>query len=162
MQLRPIVKRAAILATLLAVLPVSGAGAQASTHIGMRVGYNFDLEEVLLSANLTVPMTSHIEFYPSLDIYTPEQGNRVGFNGDVKVMLPRSTATGPQFYVGAGLGIVNSNVGDVSNTDIGANLLGGLESRVGWIHPFAEAKILIHDRTQFVLLGGINLTLGQR
>lgn len=151
--------RAAAVGALMMVC-AAGAGAQASTHVGMRVGYNFKNEEVLLSANLTVPMTSRIEFYPSIDIYTPERGNRIGFNGDVKVMFP--TSGGPQLYAGGGLGIVNRNEGDFSNTDLGVNLLLGLESRIGWIHPFAEGKVLLHDRSQFQLIGGINLTLGPR
>jgi hypothetical protein len=42
-------------------------------------------------------MTSRVEFYPSLDIYAPERGNRIGFNGDVKISFP--TAPGPQLYL---------------------------------------------------------------
>jgi hypothetical protein len=152
--------RIAIMSAILAMVVAHGAGAQASTHVGMRIGYNFDHEEVMLSANLTVPMTSRIEFYPSIDIYTPDRGNRIGFNGDVKVMFP--TTSGPQLYAGGGLGIMNRNEGNFSNTDLGVNLLFGLESRIGWIHPFAEGKVLLHDRTQFQLIGGINLTLGPR
>jgi hypothetical protein len=162
MQLRPFLPRAAVLAALMTVLPVSGAGAQATTHVGMRIGYNFDFDEVLFGANLTVPMTSHIEFYPSLEIYAPESGNRLGFNGDVKVMLPRRSALGPQLYAGGGLGIVNVNQGDVSKTDIGVNLLFGIESRVGWMHPYAEGKILLYDDTQIALIGGVNVTFGGR
>lgn len=161
MQLRSVSARMAVAGTMMMIALAAGtAGAQASTHVGMRVGYNFSREEVMLSANLTVPMTSRIEFYPSIDIYTPDRGNRIGFNGDVKVMFPMSS--GPQFYAGGGLGIVNRNEGDFSNTDLGVNLLMGIESRVGWIHPFAEGKILLHDRSQFQLIGGINLTLGPR
>ena len=161
MQLRPFSPRTAFMGSVIALLATAtGAAAQSSTHVGMRVGYNFKLEEVLLSANLTVPMTNRIEFYPSLDIYTPERGNRIGFNGDVKISFPMTS--GPQFYLGGGVGVVNRNEGDFSNTDVGANLLGGLESRVGWIHPFVEGKVLLHDRSQFQLIGGLNLTIGGR
>lgn len=159
MQVRSLCANVALGCALMMAI-TSTIEAQASTHVGMRIGYNFDNEEVLLSANLTVPMTSRIEFYPSIDIYTPERGNRIGFNGDVKVMFPMSS--GPSFYAGGGIGVVNRNEGDFSNTDVGANLLFGLESRIGWIHPFAEAKVLVHDRSQFQLIGGLNLTLGPR
>jgi hypothetical protein len=160
MQLRPISPRMALAGSFAAMLLAAvSAGAQTSTHVGMRVGYNFRTEEALFSGNLTVPMTNRIEFYPSIDIYTPNTGNRMGFNGDVKLTFP--TNPGPQFYVGGGVGIVNRNQRNVSNTDIGANLLMGLESRTGWIHPFGEAKVLIHDRTQFQLIGGLNLTIGR-
>jgi hypothetical protein len=160
MQLRPLLVRLALgNAMTMAMFPATTV-AQASGHVGMRLGYNITHEEVLLSANLTVPMARRFEFYPSIDIYTPARGNRIAFNGDVKVMFPMSS--GPQFYAGGGLGIVNRNEGDFSNTNLGVNLLFGLESRIGWMHPFAEGKVLLHDRTQVQLIGGINLTLGPR
>jgi hypothetical protein len=162
MQIRSFLLRAAVSSSLLAVSAgvSTGAGAQASTHVGMRVGYNFETDEALLSANLTVPMTSRIYFYPSLDIYTPDRGNRIGFNGDMKISFPM--ASGPAWYAGAGVGVVNRNEGDFSNTDVGANLLAGLESRTGWIHPFVEGKVLLYNRSQFQLIAGVNLTLGPR
>lgn len=132
--------------------------AQANSHVGMRVGYNHRHEEVLLSANLIVPMTSRIYFYPSLDVYLPDRGNRIGFNGDIKVALP-GAGTGPQFYAGAGVGVVNRNDEGLSNSDLGANLLIGIESRIGWIHPFAEGKIMLYNQSQLQLLAGVNITL---
>lgn len=161
MQRRSFASHRVFLGSVIAVMAAAtSAGAQARPHIGMRVGYNFELEEVLLSTNLTVPMTNRVEFYPSLDIYTPDRGNRIGFNGDVKISFPMNP--GPQLYLGGGVGVVNRNEGDFSNTDVGANLLAGLESRTGWIHPFVEGKVLLHDRSQFQLIGGLNLTIGGR
>jgi hypothetical protein len=160
MQLRPFFARTAVGGVMIMSLFAVSGGAQASSHVGMRMGYNFTNEELMLSANLTVPMARRVEFYPSIDIYTPDRGNRIGFNGDVKVMFPMSP--GPQFYVGGGLGVLSRTEGDFSNTDLGVNLLMGLESRSGWIHPFAEGKVLLHDRSQFQLIGGLNLTLGPR
>ena len=160
MRLRPF-SRFTLLPILLVALgaTAAAAGAQASTHVGGRVGYNFDTREVMFSANLTVPMTSRVEFYPSIDIYAPDQGNRIGYNGDVKVSFPMTS--GPRFYAGGGLGVVSRTVGDFSNTDVGANLLLGLESRTGWVHPFVEGKVLLHDNSQFQLIGGLNLTIGR-
>jgi hypothetical protein len=132
--------------------------AQTDSHVGMRVGYNFRAEEAMLSAHMLVPMTSRIYFYPSLDVYTPEKGNRIGFNGDVKVALPGSPGR-PQFYAGAGVGIMNRNEEGFSNSDVGANLLMGIESVIGWIRPFAEAKFMIYDRSQFQMVAGINIRM---
>lgn len=137
------------------------ARAQDDSEVGMRAGYNFREEEVLLSAHLLVPMTSRIFFYPSLDVYAPENGNRVGFNGDVKVALPVRIPGGPQLYAGAGIGVINRNTDGMSNSDIGANLLMGLESKIGWIHPFGEGKIMVYDKTQFQLVAGVNIRLGR-
>ena len=138
----------------------TSASAQPNTHIGTRAGYDFQTDEVILGAHFTVPISTQIEFYPSLELYLPDRGNKIGFNGDVKVMLP--TRASYDLYAGGGLGIVNQNLGDVSNTDLGVNLLVGIGSRVGRIHPFGEAKLLIHDDTQLVLFAGVNFTLGVR
>ena len=158
MQFRTITRLGSIIAAL--AVTSSSAFAQASTHVGARLGYNFESEEAVLGANLTVPISTRIEFYPSIDIYLPENGNKIGFNGDVKVLLPM--ASGPHLYGGGGLGIVNRNLGDTANTDVGINFLVGIESKVGWIHPFGEARFLVHDQKQLVLTAGVNFTLGPR
>jgi hypothetical protein len=148
-----------VLVALLAIGAAPLARAQ-SSHIGARIGYDFDANEVLLSANLTVPVSQRIDFYPSLDVYTPDRGNKLGFNGDFKVRFPMGS--GPDVYLGAGIGVVNRSVGDFSNTNVGANLIGGLESRLGWVHPFGELRLRLHDQSTFHLIGGLNFTIGGR
>jgi hypothetical protein len=151
-----------VLGSLVAAFVVSSvsASAQSSTYVGARAGYNFQTDEVMLGASFTVPISTQIEFYPSLELYLPDRGNKIGFNGDVKIFLP--TRASYDLYGGAGLGIVNQNLGDVANTDLGLNVLFGISSRVGRIHPFGEARLLVHDDTQLVLLAGVNFTLGSR
>ena len=134
------------------------ASAQASTRVGPRIGYDFQSDEAILGASLTVPISTRIEFYPSIDLYTPDRGNKVGFNGDVKVYLP--TRASYDLYAGGGLGIVNQNVAEISNTDVGINLLFGIASRIGGINPFGEVRVLIHDDTQLVLIAGMNFRMG--
>jgi hypothetical protein len=151
-----ILRNSVVIVTMMASAGL--ASAQASTRVGPRIGYDFQSDEAVLGASLTVPISTRIEFYPSIDIYTPDRGNKVGFNGDVKVYLP--TRASYDLYAGGGLGIVNQNLGDVSNTDVGVNLLFGIASRVGAINPFGEAKLLIHDDTQLVLLAGMNFRMG--
>lgn len=145
---------------LLAALVVfsTRGSAQASTQAGARAGYDFQSDEVILGANLTVPISTRIEFYPSIDLYTPDRGNKIGFNGDVKVFLPVRASY--KMYAGGGLGIVNQNLGDVSNTDLGLNFLFGIESIIGRVHPYGEVKLLVHDDTQLALFAGVNFILG--
>jgi hypothetical protein len=149
-----------VLGSLVAAFVVMSvtASAQSSTYVGARAGYNFQTDEVMLGASFTVPISTQIEFYPSLDL--PDRGNKIGFNGDVKIFLPTRAAY--DLYGGAGLGIVNQNLGDVANTDLGLNLLFGIASRIGRIHPYGEARLLVHDDTQLVLFAGVNFTLGSR
>ncbi|HEX9564808.1 MAG TPA: hypothetical protein VF981_12580 [Gemmatimonadaceae bacterium] len=129
-----------------------------SSHLGARIGYDFDSREVLLSTNLTVPVSQRVEFYPSIDVYTPDRGSKLGFNGDFKVRFP--VRSGPEMYLGGGLGVLNRSVGDFSRTDVGANMLFGMESRIGRVHPFGEARIHLNDGTSLRLIGGLNFTLG--
>jgi hypothetical protein len=63
-------------------------------------------------------------------------------------------------YAGGGLGILSRSVGDNSNTDLGANIFFGIESRVGRVHPFGEARVKLHDGSRFQLIGGLNFVLG--
>lgn len=130
-----------------------------SSHVGARIGYDFDAREVLLSTNLTVPVSSRVEFYPSIDIYTPDRGSRLGFNGDFKVRFP--VRDGPEIYAGGGLGVINRNVDDFHRTDVGANLIMGMESRAGNVHPFVEGRVQLHDRSTFRVIGGLNFTMGR-
>src|SRR5207244_3817864 len=47
---------------------VSRAAAQRS-HFGLRGGYNFDIDEGLIGAQIHMPLTRSIELYPSFDYY---------------------------------------------------------------------------------------------
>jgi len=149
-----------VLTTLAAALLV-GTPATVSAqrvHFGPRFGINFDNNDVLVGAQLTVPMTGQLEFYPSLEIYFPDAGSLLGFSADLKFRFPPSG--GPQFYVGGGLNILHSSFRGNSHSDTGGDLLFGLESRTGTIHPFGEGRLLLHDRSTFELVGGLNITLG--
>jgi|SRR5687767_11522145 len=153
---RSIARLGSIIAAL--VISSTSAFAQAATHVGARLGFNTDTREAVLGLNLTVPISTRIEFYPSIDLYVPDRGNKVGFNGDVKVLLPLHS--GPALFGGGGVALVNTNEGDFSNTDVGINLLVGIESKVGWIHPFGEVRLLLHNATQVALIAGVNFVFG--
>ncbi|MFN8574672.1 MAG: hypothetical protein U0132_21645 [Gemmatimonadaceae bacterium] len=128
-------------------------------HLGPRVGYNFDTHDAFFSLALTAPIAPRVSFYPSVDVYTPETGSRTGFNGDLRVQIP--TVQGPELYTGGGVNVLSRSVANRSNTDVGGNLFLGLQGRSGWVHPFAEGRVLIHDNTSFQLSGGLNFTIGR-
>jgi len=59
-------------------------------------------------------------------------------------------------YAGAGLGITQSSSGDVSNTEIGLNLAGGVEFEAGPVRPFAQGQFTVGgDLTRIGITGGI-------
>jgi len=144
--------------TMLA-LAASAAAAQRA-HFGTLGGVNFDSKEPFVGFQFTAPLASLVEFYPSVDVYLPDHGSAVGLNGDLKLRLP--TGTPVQLYTGGGLNVMHRSASGVSNNDLGANFLFGLESRAGWIHPFLEGRALVHDNSSFQLQGGSNFTLPSR
>jgi len=77
----------------------------------------------------------------------------INLNGALPVRFGDS---GTDFYAGGGLNIANGN----SDTEIGINLLGGLNFDLGNLDAFAEAGIRLNGSEQFVITGG--LMLGQR
>lgn len=156
--LTPAVGRLAIGAGLVACLTT--AAAAQSPHVGARLGFDFDSKDMLVSTQVTLPVTSRLEFYPSIDVYLPDEGTRTGFNGDLKFRLP--TQSGPELYVGGGMNVLLHSVRDESDTDVGVKGLFGIETRTGWVHPFLEGRVLMHDNASFQFIGGLNFTFGGR
>ena len=128
-------------------------------HIGPHVGYNFDVEELVLGGQFSVPIANRLEVYPSFDYYFVDAGSLWAINGDLKWRVAHDRPN--WLYIGAGLNITRSSAGDVSHTDAGLNLLAGAEPLRGRIHPFVEARLTIRDETSFQLQGGLNITLGR-
>ncbi len=128
---------------------VSRAAAQRS-HFGLHGGYNVDLNEGLVGAQIHMPLTRSIELYPSFDYYLVDAGTLIGFNGDLKFRTP-----GTPLYFGGGVNVLHTS----GSSDTGLNLFGGFETRYGRTHPYVEGRGLFHDNTSFQLLFGINITL---
>jgi hypothetical protein len=128
---------------------VSRAAAQRS-HFGLHGGYNFDINEGLIGAQIHMPLSRSIELYPSFDYYLVNSGTLLGFNGDLKFRTP-----GTPLYVGGGLNVLSGG----GNSDTGFDLFGGFETRYGRTHPYIEGRGLFHDTSSFQLLFGINITL---
>jgi len=136
-------------ALLLCAAGVTRAAAQRS-HFGLHGGYNFDMEEGAIGAQMSLPLSASIELYPSFDYYFVNTGNWLGFNGDLKFHTP-----GTPLYFGGGLNILHSS----GNSDTGFDLFGGFETRYGQTHPYIEGRLLLHDSSAFQLMFGLNITL---
>jgi len=50
-----------------------------------------------------------------------------------------------QLYVGGGLNALRAHAGSTSGSDTGWDLLGGIETRLGYSHPYIEGKVLQHN-----------------
>ncbi len=147
---------AALATALVAVLPAASAQTGRS-HLGPRVGYNFDAEVVTVGGQLSFPIGNRLEFYPSADIHLVDEGSMFGVNLDLKYRVPGQSL--PWLYIGGGLGIISRSVGDFDNTDTGLNLLMGAESLRGRVHPFVEGRVTVADGSTAQLVAGLNFTL---
>jgi hypothetical protein len=148
---------------MLVGLLVAGAGAvEAQTsrvHLGPHVAYNFDLEDFAIGAQLSIPIATRLEFYPSFDYYFVDPGSAWGMNADLKYRF-----SGEQLnwlYVGGGINFTGIDVGPADDTNVGLNLIAGFETLRGRIHPFAEARAVLSDGSFLQLAVGLNFTLGQ-
>ena len=135
------------------------ADAPERPHIAPRTGLNFDSKDLLVGVQFIAPINNRFEFYPSTDVYFPDRGSQLAFNGDVRYRMP--TGRNLAVYGGTGLNVMNRQVGGTSRTNAGMNLLGGLEARSGWVHPFLEGKVTLRDDSFFQAATGVSITLGR-
>jgi len=144
--------------TLFAALLACTATARAQrAHIGPHAGYDFDRNVALAGGQISLPLSRYVELYPSVDVYFVDTGTLIGFNGDLKLRLQPGQPL--QLYVGGGLDALRAHAGSTSATDTGWDLLGGIETRLGYSHPYIEGKVLQHNGSTFQLMAGINITL---
>ena len=148
--------------TMTLVSAALATAAQAQTnhmHIGPHVAYNFDAERVGLGAQFSVPIASHLEFYPSFDYFFVSPGKWWALNADVKYRVSTDGSLN-WLYLGGGLNLTGVSAGGTSSTNPHANLILGAESLRGTIHPYAELRAIVGDGSTVQLAAGLNLTLG--
>jgi hypothetical protein len=126
-------------------------------HFGGHAGYHFDQDMALVGAQILLPVGRSLELYPSFDYYFPGAGSLLGFSGDLKVRLPTGSPT--RIYFGGGVNVLHASSGGASANDTGWDLFGGFETRGTAIHPYVEARVLMHDRSTVQLAAGLNITL---
>lgn len=146
-----------------ALLSAFAGTVQAQTsrlHLGPRISYQFDVKEVGLGAQLSVPVAHHLEFYPSFDYFFVDPGSLWQVNADLKYRLDGQNLN--WLYVGSGLNIAHASAGGGSDTQAGLNLFGGIESLKGWVHPFGELRITVGSGSTAMIAAGLNFTLGGR
>lgn len=143
-------------ALALVVLLAGSAAAQTNRpHLGPRLSYQFELEEVGLGAQFSAPLGSHLEFYPSIDVFFTDPNSAWSFNVDLKYRVGAQSSA--WFYLGGGLNILDT---DASDSEAGMNLFLGAESLKGNVHPFGELRFIVSDNSSAQLAAGLNFTLG--
>ncbi len=141
---------------------LAGVGqAQSSRpHVGPRISYQFDLEEVGLGVQFGAPIARNVEFYPSFDYFFVENGTFWNLNADLKFRL--ASASVQWLYLGAGLNLARRGSGNAHDTSAGMNVLAGIESLKGRVHPFGEFRFTANDGSTGQLAVGFNFVMGRR
>ncbi|MGH7753313.1 MAG: hypothetical protein ACREN5_10900 [Gemmatimonadales bacterium] len=143
------------ISTVAALLAFGTGPAHAQrSHVGFHGGYNFDLEDALVGAQMHIPVARLVEFYPSFDYYFTGAGGAslVGISVDLKLRFP---AYPWELYLGGGVNFLRSS----GNTQSAPDIFAGLETRIGNSHPYFEVRALLHDPSLVQLAAGINFTL---
>ena len=144
----------AVAAAICFIGAMSAGAAQAqNAHIGSYAAYQFDAQDAAMGGQVTLPLVREFDLYPSATYYFVDTGSLWAVNADMRYRFPRIA------YVGTGLNVARRSVGTSNSTDTGLNLIGGVESRKGWIHPFAEGRVILNGGSAFQLNGGVNMTL---
>ena len=149
---------------LLLALTVSAADAQgryrrraiasaSGPTYGGHVGYNFDVNNLLIGAQLSWPFTPDLALYPTFDYYFVSGGSLWALNFDLKYRPPTRYGA---WYVGGGLNWSHASSGGVSGSNTNLNLLTGLEGRRGRTRPYIEAKFIVGNGSSFQLVGGVS------
>jgi hypothetical protein len=154
-----LMSRAAIIAALLGTTTSIAQAQTERSHIGPRVSYQFDLEEIGIGGQFGARIGRQLEFYPSFDYFFVDNGSFWQLNADLKYGIVSEAIN--WLYLGGGLNLARSDAGTASEarTRAGANLFAGAESRRGRVHPFAEFRVVLRDGSAAQLAAGLNITL---
>ena len=152
-----------ILAFLLIALTASTADAQrrrrraivtqTGPRYGAHFGYNFDVDNALIGAQLSWPIVPSLDLYPSFDYYFVSGGSLWSLNFDIKYRPP---TTYRAWYLGGGLNWSHASANGNGTSDTGLNLLTGLEGRRGRARPYIEGKFILSGGSSFQIVGGVS------
>jgi hypothetical protein len=140
--------------SLIAVVLFAAAVAPASAQVqwGARVGVYTDGSHPFVGVEAITPITKALYFNPNLEWAFSNGVSIVTLNADVHYDF---TIDRNRFWwVGAGPALVYEN-DHGSDTSLGANILGGIGTRVGNVIPYAQAKVLIAKNNNLVIAAGL-------
>jgi hypothetical protein len=138
-----------------AMLLAVPAATQADPKFGVRLGYYTKLEDPFIGAELLFRIVPDLYFNPNVEAVLVDNGRYLTFNGDVHYDLPAGGRT--FLWIGGGLAAVNRDPEGPAegDTDFGINLLAGLGARRGRVIPYAQAKVILKDDSEFVIAVGV-------
>lgn len=150
------------LAVCAVMLVGSAAQASGQVRIGGQINvaddYDFGLGPRIVVAD---PALGEFRFIGTFDLFFPDNPDIDYWEINGNVVYDFAIESAPKLvpYIGTGLNIAHASVGTgnlgVSDTDIGANLLGGMEFKTGRLRPFIELRVELQGGEQLVVTGGL-------
>lgn len=146
-----------------AFLAVGAGGVDAQVQIGPTLALHDDFD-FGLGATLVAPMPSlgrGIGFMGDFVFYFPDGGDYFEINGNVTYDFPLEESTVVPFVLaGLNIGRASSDIADVSNTEVGINLGGGIVFDAGTFRPSVAAKVDVGGYEGFVVFATLPFRLG--
>ncbi len=149
--------------TLLLVVPVPG---EAQATLGPTLGLHDD-GDLAIGATLGLPMESiseGIRFMGEFLLFFPDVGSYFEISGNLAKDFPLADSSVLPFVM-AGLNISRFSVdagvlGNVSSTDLGLNIGGGIAFDAGSLRPTVGGRFTIADGSGFVFFATLPFVLG--
>ena len=148
---------AAMVSCVILLLPVA-AHAFDMTGAGGKLGMTNpeDMDQtVLLGGHIEMENQTHLHLMPNLMYWHVDHQSDFNPNFDVYYHFGEESRTVPYLGGGLGLNLRSSSITDRSETDLGANLIGGLRFPGNSNHYFVEGRYTASDVPQVAVLGGI-------
>jgi len=156
----------AVLAFVAFTASPSPAHAYGLSAVGLRVG-GVDPEgaggSVLVGGHLEFEESgTHLHLQPGIMFWSSDILSDFNPNFDVMYHFTRTSEVSPYVGAGAGLHFYSSDTpGSSGNTDLGANMFGGVLFPSNHIRMFIEGRFVASDRSQASINGGVILPYGR-
>jgi hypothetical protein len=152
------------LVILLMLLPVSALAADSATMYGPRVGVSFSPNQLVVGGQIEFPeFAPNLNVAPNLELGFFDNQTTISMNGDF--LYHFHTAQSPWTpYAGMGIGInvtqFDGSNGTGSETNVGANLIGGasVPTKAG-NRFFGELRVGLGDIPNLKLIAGWNFKM---
>lgn len=160
-------KRTVVVLCAFALIGLYGEDAHAQMKFGAQASFATEVDFGVGARAMFDSPVEGLTIVPTADIFFPSTGSGVSsqwieVSGNAHYGLPIEGNSSILPYAGGGLGLVHHSVsisgfGSSSSTDLGLNLLGGMQFlTVGTFVPFAEVRYNTVGAGQLILSGGIN------
>ena len=147
---------------------VAFSASPAAAQFGVRAGYSFTPDQVVLGAHYMIPVgTSGLNVIPSAEVAFGDDAFTIYGNGDLVYRFAAGTSVKP--YLGGGISYVSYDPDDIeidgetievdSSSDVAFTAIGGAWFNAGGSTPwFLEGKIGLDDKSPDVkLMVGVGL-----